>query len=274
MAEEVAAEGTTEVGSSEELGQGSEGQIPDGAGDQAADSSVEEPKYVVKVDGREVEVTLEELTAGYSRQQDYTKKTQSLAQERQRLAQLDDLAAALERNPIQTIAALAPALGINPRELAQALGLNLGAPAEEELEPWERVERKVEQFMSVQEQTRQTEAQRAAQQQHMALVESKIRADLSDLHDTFGTFDDGELMQYAVDHKIEDLGVAMRAFQFDRDQDTRIRERNQITESKRKAQVVEGGTSAAPGAVTRVKGPKMNVREAAAAAMQELGLTP
>src|ERR1019366_869280 len=106
----------------------------------------------------------------------------------------------------------------------------------------------------------QTEAQRAAEQQRAVMVEAKIRSDLNDLHDTFGVFDDGELMRYAVDHRIEDLGVAMRAFQYDMDSERRIRERNQITESKRKAQVVEGGTSAAPGSVTRVKGPKLTVR--------------
>jgi len=38
--------------------------------------------FIVKVDGKEVEVTLDELQAGYSRQSDYTRKTQALADER------------------------------------------------------------------------------------------------------------------------------------------------------------------------------------------------
>lgn len=38
--------------------------------------------YTVRVDGEEVEVTLDELVNGYSRQKDYTKKTQSLAEQR------------------------------------------------------------------------------------------------------------------------------------------------------------------------------------------------
>jgi len=38
--------------------------------------------YVVKVDGVEQEVTLDELQNGYSRQQDYTRKTQELSQQR------------------------------------------------------------------------------------------------------------------------------------------------------------------------------------------------
>jgi hypothetical protein len=41
-----------------------------------------EPTYKVKVNGEEVEVPLSELTKGYSREQDYTKKTMALAEER------------------------------------------------------------------------------------------------------------------------------------------------------------------------------------------------
>jgi hypothetical protein len=42
----------------------------------------EPPKYTVKVDGEEVEVTLDELQKGYSRTQDYTRKTMELAEQR------------------------------------------------------------------------------------------------------------------------------------------------------------------------------------------------
>ena len=42
----------------------------------------QEPLYVVKVDGEEVEVPLSELQQGYSRNADYTKKTQALAEQR------------------------------------------------------------------------------------------------------------------------------------------------------------------------------------------------
>jgi len=38
--------------------------------------------YHVKVDGEEIEVTLDELQKGYSRTQDYTRKTQALAEQR------------------------------------------------------------------------------------------------------------------------------------------------------------------------------------------------
>ena len=41
--------------------------------------------YSVKVDGEEIEVSLDELVSGYSRQSDYTRKTQELATERKEL---------------------------------------------------------------------------------------------------------------------------------------------------------------------------------------------
>lgn len=44
--------------------------------------SEEAPVYTVKVDGQEIQVPLDELLKGYSRMQDYTRKTQKLAEER------------------------------------------------------------------------------------------------------------------------------------------------------------------------------------------------
>jgi len=59
--------------------------------DESDDSDDEEhedqPSYKVKVDGKEVEVTLDELKKGYSRQADYTRKTQELAEERKVLSE-------------------------------------------------------------------------------------------------------------------------------------------------------------------------------------------
>ena len=42
----------------------------------------EQPKYRVKVEGQEYEVTQDELVKGYQREADYTKKTQKLAEQR------------------------------------------------------------------------------------------------------------------------------------------------------------------------------------------------
>ena len=51
------------------------------------DNNNEEPKFKVKVDGEEIEVTQEELLRGYMRQKDYTQKTQQLAEQRKQFEQ-------------------------------------------------------------------------------------------------------------------------------------------------------------------------------------------
>ena len=52
--------------------------------EELEDTSSDEEKevFIVKVDGEEIEVDLDELQAGYSRQSDYTRKTQQLAAQR------------------------------------------------------------------------------------------------------------------------------------------------------------------------------------------------
>ncbi len=51
--------------------------------DQVEEEESEQPQlYTIKVDGEDTEVTLEELQNGYSRQRDYTRKTQELAEQR------------------------------------------------------------------------------------------------------------------------------------------------------------------------------------------------
>ena len=51
--------------------------------DQVEEEEYEQPQlYTIKVDGEDTEVTLEELQNGYSRQRDYTRKTQELAEQR------------------------------------------------------------------------------------------------------------------------------------------------------------------------------------------------
>ena len=54
---------------------------------EAEDEEPEEPRYKIKVDGEEVEVTLSELQSGYSRDADYRRKTQALAEQRKTVEQ-------------------------------------------------------------------------------------------------------------------------------------------------------------------------------------------
>ena len=69
-AEETSTEPVAEEGESE-------------ATEETEESQTEQPQlYRTKVNGEEVEVTLDELLKGYSRTQDYTRKTQELASQR------------------------------------------------------------------------------------------------------------------------------------------------------------------------------------------------
>ncbi len=70
----------------------------------------------VKIDGEDVRVPLSEAVAGYSRQADYTRKTQELAEQRQQLQWASAIQAALENNPAQTIELLSNHYGISKAE--------------------------------------------------------------------------------------------------------------------------------------------------------------
>lgn len=59
----------------------------DGEEETEVEEVEEQPVYRVTVDGEEIEVTQDELINGYSRQQDYTRKTQELANQRKTIEQ-------------------------------------------------------------------------------------------------------------------------------------------------------------------------------------------
>lgn len=85
--EEVVEETTepSEVEQSEELQDDSDEATEDeveGEEEEAEEGAPEPDKFVVKVDGKELEVTKDELLRGYQREADYTRKTQKLAEER------------------------------------------------------------------------------------------------------------------------------------------------------------------------------------------------
>ena len=85
--------------------------------DSLIDEVPQEPgeTYTIKVDGVEEQVSLEELQNGYQRHSDYTRKTQEVAAERERLRQAEQIVSALESNPEETL-----------KTLAQSFELELG----------------------------------------------------------------------------------------------------------------------------------------------------
>jgi hypothetical protein len=94
-----------------------EAEAEDGdADEEVEDEDESEPqRYTVKVDGKEVDVTLDELQSGYIKQSDYTKKTSELAEQRKAMVQ-EAQAIQQERNQY------AQALGQMQTETEKQLG--------------------------------------------------------------------------------------------------------------------------------------------------------
>ena len=67
-----------------------EEEVDETESEESEEEIEENPLYAVTVNGEEQEVSLDELTKGYSRQSDYTRKTQELASERNNMAQLQE----------------------------------------------------------------------------------------------------------------------------------------------------------------------------------------
>jgi len=65
--------------------------------DEPVEEEAETQLYTIKVDGKETDVTLEELQSGYLKQSDYTKKTSELAEQR-KAVMLEAQAIQQERN--------------------------------------------------------------------------------------------------------------------------------------------------------------------------------
>jgi hypothetical protein len=90
--DEVETEATEEVSAQDMESESVQTEVenPDGlTADDLVDDTQEGANetpgtYTIKVDGKDVEVTLDELQAGYSRQADYTRKSQVLAEQRKK----------------------------------------------------------------------------------------------------------------------------------------------------------------------------------------------
>ena len=87
------SEEDTEAAASEEYESGVEDAPEEESAEEQSEESEESEEqdqpqtFTVKVDGKEVAVTLEELQKGYSRTQDYTRKTQQIAEVRKQVEQ-------------------------------------------------------------------------------------------------------------------------------------------------------------------------------------------
>ena len=109
----------TEAAASEDDDSG----VEDAPGEETSEEQSEESEeseeqeqpqtFTVKVDGKEVDVTLDELQKGYSRTQDYTRKTQQIAEVRKQVEQETQAVRAERQQYAQLLGALQAQLQVS-----------------------------------------------------------------------------------------------------------------------------------------------------------------
>jgi len=185
-----------------ELEVADDGDDSEEAEEQLADDGEEQDVFEVTLPGGEkAEVTLDELAKGYSRQSDYTRKTEQVAAERRELAaERDTVSQAVENERQQYQAALA--------ELVREAGINL---QREENVDWDKLrdedpiefaskwadhQRKVEAYRASQyEMGRQQQQNEAAQKaQHGEFLQQQ-RVSLVEMIPDFANTEKAEAMQ-------------------------------------------------------------------------------
>lgn len=138
--------------------------------DVELDEEPDETLFTVTIDGEQVQVTQEELLKGYSRQSDYTKKTQSLAEDRKAIDE-ETQAVRQERETYKhLLGRLEQQLqtGVTPEEQAQLEVLRAEDPVQYMLAK-EEIEQREQKLGAIrQEQQRLEEAQAAESQQMLA----------------------------------------------------------------------------------------------------------
>ena len=208
--------------------------------------------YTVKVDGREERVSLDELQNGYQRQADYTRKTQELASERERLAQGEAIVQALEADPEGAITALAGSFGVG-------VGNQKSSSPEqvdyEDMDPDEVRLRRIE--SSIEEQNR-------------ALRQQNLQKEVKTLRDKYENvdFDEKALYAHALKNKINNLDAAFTHMNWDKMQT--VAKDAEIVEEKRAAQIVDGIPGSSEGNVERAVRAVDSIRDAFSLAQTEL----
>lgn len=251
------------------------GDVEPEAGEQPARQYVEiddpDNRYVrVKVDGEDVEVPYSEALKGYSREADYTRKAQSLAQQRQEAEFGLRLQQALEANPALTLQALAQQYGMTVAQVQAAQQ----AAEDEYADPLERE-------IANERQARQALEQRIAQRE----ADEELERAVGGLRSQFNLNDDDlrEVVSTAMKMNlgVEAFPMIYKTMQFDRI-DARVKAhraeqaRQQAETARREAaktqasQTVSFGSGGGNGLTNQVDaGGRMSLREAIEAAFEQ-----
>ena len=190
--------------------------------------------HEVVVDGESHQISLDELKSGYQRQADYTRKTQELSRERERLAQGEAIVQALESDPEGAIGALGNAFGVS----MGTQNTDTSYDDVEDLDPEEARLRKLEANLE--------EHNRAMRQQNLQSEVIGLR-DKYDNHD----FNEHELFNHALKHNIGNLEAAYTHMTYQEKQTASNAEaaNAEIVAEKRGAQLIDSTSGTASGTV-------------------------
>jgi hypothetical protein len=229
------------------------------------------PTFTVKVDGEDMQVSLEEALSGYQRQSDYTRKTQALASEREQLSQAQQLWDAIERNPQATVAALAAAHGfqLTPQQAAAAEQQRAAAPSDDPFADLYDESPQSQQQQAPQADPRLDQFEQFMQDQIARTQANEVLAEAAAVNAKYGTTVDPEaLLEYAVTNNIGSLDAAFRAMSFEAAQQAAVRARTQGR--KQQLPPVAGGHAVQPGVLVPGSGAALpTIEDAFAQAMAE-----
>ena len=214
----------------------------------------EEPGYVVKIDGEEQQVTLEELPQGYQRQADYTRKTQEIAAERDRLQQAEAIVSALEHDPEGTLQTLAHSFNVTSISQQNS---NSEVSEYEEIDPTQKKLVELESKIAKQEQVQRVQ---------------RVEREVNTLQEKYGEFDRQELLNHALKNGIPNLEAAYTHWRFNDVKSTadKLSQEQEITNKKRDAAVVTPGGSTQSGTESEPTPEVSSLREAFALAKKQL----
>lgn len=181
--------------------------------------------YLFEVEGSQI--TLDEARNGYLRQSDYTKKTQELAEMRQRLADAEAITEALRSDPASTLKALSDAFGV---------GMDI-----QESDPFMELDPDEQRIVILEQKI-------AAQEQ--AATQAAIEAELNSMRGQYGDFDESALFAHAIKGGFPNLRAAYADMNFNSLQARlaeveakKAEEQKRIAAKRQAAQTVHNGAS-------------------------------
>jgi hypothetical protein len=245
---------------SPEVGTASEGAVEavDTQVDQAETSgyegaseseSTETPEYAFTLEDG-TGVTLDEARNGYQRQSDYTRKTQQVAQERERLAQAEQLWRAFEADPQQTLRVLSERFGV---DVAEQMQDDFSDP-----DPYQERFQEYDTFI---------------QEQREQAARAEVFQTLSELKSRFGDFDQDSLLEHAMHYQIPDLEVALVHKRAVDAEAAKAASAQQAQAAKQGLPPIAGGSRAATTSAAKRSGPPRSVKEALMETLSEAGMS-